>query len=74
MRKPKLVNINANFKEMRGANDSSQKMWRELKRLFLVAICSFLKDLKCFCQKNGPLIFQKHKGCHLWDLDDKLNI
>ena len=38
--------------------------------LYLGATCSFPKDLKCFYQVYGQLIF-KIQNCYVWDLDGK---
>ena len=46
-----------------------QKMWSRQKILFLVVLC-FFKIQICFYQKMA-IIFQKAKGCHIWDLQNK---
>ena len=55
---PELVKINSKFKRNEGAfMDQNQKMWKRAKKLYQVAICFYLKDQKCFCLKDGRLIF-----------------
>ena len=55
---PELVKINSKLKRNEGAlMDQNKKCGKEQKKLYQVAICFYLKDQKCFCLKNGLLIF-----------------